>query len=180
VWVLVVEQPVEAAGQGVERAVAGEGVLWALAVVDDGAHLVVVPAVAVVVGDDDGGVLPVVRGLQPVHGVHDEVLLVQRVGLGRVRVLVDSGLEVADGGHLPGVHRAPEVGQVVLVVGLAVVPDLGDRGGRQMVRVGGGPVVLEGFEGVVVVLDGFAANAAVYLGVEADTCAYAEASTAWG
>src|SRR3954447_15908109 len=44
--------------------------------VDDRAHLVVVPTVAVIIGDDDCSVLPVLRVLQSIDGVDEEALLV--------------------------------------------------------------------------------------------------------
>ena len=83
----------------------------------------VVPAVGVVVGDDDGGGFPVPAVLQPVDGVDQEPLLVQRRGVAGMSVLVRRGLEEADPGHVPVVHRTPEVGEVVLMIGLVGFAD---------------------------------------------------------
>src|SRR5436853_216911 len=86
--------------------------LRTLVVVEDGAHLVGVPTVGVVVGKGDRGGFPVSARLDAVDRVDQEVLFVERVGAGGVAVLVDRGLEVAHCWHLPGVHGVPEVGQV--------------------------------------------------------------------
>ena len=76
-----------------------------IGLVDDRAHLVVVPAIAVVVGDHHGGVLPVRGLLQPVECLNQEALLVQGAGVPGVPVLVGRGFEEADRRHGPGVHR---------------------------------------------------------------------------
>ena len=44
--------------------------------VDDGTHGVVIPTIGIVIGDDDGGIGPFLRLLQPVDGIHQEGLLV--------------------------------------------------------------------------------------------------------
>ena len=56
---------------------------------------VVVEAVGVVVGDDDGGAGPVRCLLQGVDLVGDELLLIQRVGVAGVPVLISGGLQEA-------------------------------------------------------------------------------------
>src|SRR4029077_19589236 len=111
--------------------------------VDDGRHDVVVPAVRVVVGDHDRGVVPELGPLDRVDRVHQEVLLVDRVGVARVPVLVLGGLEVAHRRQVPLAEGLEEPAQVVLVVGRSATPDLGDAGRRGVVRVGRGLVVLE-------------------------------------
>src|SRR5215467_1778638 len=87
--------------------------------VDDRRHDVVVPAVRVVVGDHDRGAAPELGPLDRVDRVHQEVLLVDRVGVARVPVLVRGGLEVAHGGQVPLAEGLEEPAQVVLVVGRA-------------------------------------------------------------
>src|SRR6185437_1359477 len=82
--------------------------------VHDLRRLVVVPAVGVVVGDHDRGGLPERRLLDLVDGVHQERLLIQRVGVAGVAVLVPGCLEEADLGHVAGRERLVEPGQVVL------------------------------------------------------------------
>src|SRR5205823_3224259 len=103
--------------------------------VDDLRRDVVVPAVGVVVGDDDRGRRPELGLLQLVDLLREEGLLVQRVGVARVTVLVLARLEVADGRQVPRLQRGVEVGQVVLVVGLVGVADGLDRRRRQVLRV---------------------------------------------
>src|ERR1035438_8888755 len=105
--------------------------------------LVVVPAVGVVPGDHDGRGLPVLGLLDLVDRVHQERLLVQRVGVAGMAVLVLRGLQVADRWHVPVGERGVEVGQVVLVVGLVGVADGGLRRRRQVLGVGRGLEVLE-------------------------------------
>src|SRR5215470_17138598 len=97
----------------------------------------------VVVGDHDRGAAPELGPLDRVDRVHQEVLLVDRVGVARVPVLVRGGLEVAHGGQVPLAEGLEEPAQVVLVVGRAAPPDLGHAGRRGVVRVGRGLVVLE-------------------------------------
>ena len=105
----------------------------------------VVPAVGVVVGDDDGGAGPEGRLLDGVDHVDDEGLLVERVGVAGVAVLVAGGLQEADCGHVAGGESSGEVVRVVLVVGGdRVGADGCDRGGTDVVEVGGAGVVLEG------------------------------------
>src|SRR6201996_2163283 len=126
------------AERGVGRRVVGP--------VDDRRHGAVVPAVRVVVGDDDRGRRPVLGLLDRVDRVDQEVLLVGRVGVAGVAVLVGGGLEVAHRGQLGAagaVEGVTEVRHVVLVVGLVRVADLRQRTRRQVVRVRGGRVVLE-------------------------------------
>ena len=103
----------------------------------------VVPAVRVVVGDDDRGALPLLGLLQRVDLLDQEVLLVDRVGVAGVAVLVLTGLEEADRGQVAVPERLAEVGQVVLVVGLVGVADGGLGRRRQVLGVRGRLVVLE-------------------------------------
>src|SRR5918911_3696482 len=103
----------------------------------------VVPAAGVVLGDDDGCILPARKLLEAVDRIDQEVLLVERVGVACVPVLIGRGLEEANLGQMPGVCGSPEVREVVLVVRLIGLADHGRRTGRQVFRVGGGLVVLE-------------------------------------
>src|SRR6185312_1394844 len=114
--------------------------------VDDGRGNVVVPAVRVVVGDDDRGRVPVLGVLDRVDLVDDERLLVEWVGVAGVAVLVRRCLEVRHRGQgraAGAVQRLVEVRPVVFVVGLVGVADLRRGGRREVVRVRGGRVVLE-------------------------------------
>ena len=61
------------------------------------------------------------RLLQEVDGVHDERLLVERIGVAGVAILIAGGLQEADRREVAGVDRVKEVVHVVLVVaGVAV------------------------------------------------------------
>src|SRR5208282_2393752 len=53
----------------------------AVRLIDDGVHLVVVPSVGIVVGDDDRGVVPVLAALDGVHNLDQPGLLVQGIGI---------------------------------------------------------------------------------------------------
>src|SRR5580700_957782 len=132
----------EAAQRECRRGAHG-GVGRGVGAVHDRGGLVVVPAVGVVVGDHDRRRPPERGLLDLVDGVDQEVLLVDRVGVAGVPVLVLRRLQVADRGQVVDLQRRVEVGQVVLVVGLVRVADREHRAGRQVLRVGGGRVVLE-------------------------------------
>ncbi len=68
--------------------------------------MMVVPAVGVIVGDDDGGAGPEGRGFDGVDLVDDEGLLVERIGVAGVSILISRGLEEADGGQVAGGEAA--------------------------------------------------------------------------
>jgi hypothetical protein len=80
-----------------------EGVHGPGGLVDDRTHLVVVPAVRVVVGDDHSSTRPVLLLLQKVDNVDHERPLVERIGVTGVAVLVARRLQIADGGEVAGV-----------------------------------------------------------------------------
>jgi len=84
---------------------------------------VVVPAVGVVVGDDDGRARPIGRALERVEGARDEVLLVERVGVRRVGVLERRCLQERDLREVSVLEGRVEVLEVVLVVDVTVVDD---------------------------------------------------------
>ena len=159
-------------GAGAARAGPGEGVASRVGRVGHTGVRVVVPAVGVVIGDDDRGVLPVRGLLQRVDLVGDPVLLVERVGVGGVPVRPARRLEERHRGQCRRRQFAladrgdqlVEVARVVLVVrrvelrhaadvGLGVGADRLQPGERvltgcagrdgQVVRVGGRGVVLE-------------------------------------
>ncbi len=90
---------------------------------------VIIPAVGVVVGDDDGGAGPELRLLDGVDGGDDEGLLVERIGVAWVSVLGSGGLEEADGRQVACSESSGEVLRVVLVVGRIGGADGGNRGG---------------------------------------------------
>src|SRR5690349_24080238 len=46
--------------------------------------------------------------------------------------------------HIAAIDRRPEIGQIVLVIGLICLADHGCRRRRQMMRIGGRQIVLKG------------------------------------
>src|SRR5271156_4313865 len=90
----------------------GEGIHGSSGLVYDRTHLVVIPAVGVVISDDHGGARPILLLLQKVDYGGDEGLLVQRIGVAGVTVLVTGRLEVAHGGEVAGVDGVEEVVRV--------------------------------------------------------------------
>ena len=82
----------------------------------DGTHLVVVPTVGIIPGDDLRCVLPLLRSHQGVDDVHDEDLFVDRIRIAGMAILLRPGLHVAHGRQPTLVQRCEEVRQVVLVV----------------------------------------------------------------
>ena len=68
--------------------------------IDDRVHGVVVPAIGVIVGDDDRRFLPFIAGHDRVDRLHDEGLFVEWIGIARVAVRIGGGLEEAYGGHM--------------------------------------------------------------------------------
>ena len=116
-------------GQGgavAARPGAGEGVGHGGGRVARRARGVVVPAVGVVVGDDDGRGGPGRGLLQGVDLVDEEALLVERVGVGGVAVLVARGLAEADGRQRGGWEVATADGGDELVEVIGVVLVVGD------------------------------------------------------
>src|SRR5580704_1374262 len=104
----------------------------------------IVPTVGVVVGDDDGGVAPVLGLRQEVDGVDDESLFIKRIGVAGVTVLIAGGLQEADGREVAGIDGVEEIVGVVLVIaGIALLSDGGHRRWTGVVQVLGGDVVLE-------------------------------------
>ena len=127
--------------------------------VHDRAVHVVVVAVRVVVGDEDRGAAPVGQRLDLVHLVDEPGLLVDRVGARRMAALELRRLQVGDGREVGRRQRAVvdrrdevvERRDVVLVVGGVEVArrrrvgtDDAQRGRRQVVRIRGRGVEVEG------------------------------------
>src|SRR4029077_8317298 len=71
---------------GAAEADARQRVVGDLRLVDERIHHVVVPAIGIVVGDDDRGVFPQRARLQGIDGAHHELLLVERIGVARVSI----------------------------------------------------------------------------------------------
>ena len=98
----------------------------------DGTHHVIIPAIRIVPGNDHGHVFPLGQGLQGVDGIDQEELFIQWGRIPRMLILRLFGLQKADGGELTCGRRIPEIGEVVLMVGLVRLADHLDRTRRQV------------------------------------------------
>src|SRR5262249_46927279 len=105
----------------------------------------VVPSVRVIVQDNYGCGAPERALLKSVDRIDQEGLLIKRVGVASMTVLVGRRLEIAHSRHVPSIHCCPEVAEVVLMIGLIRLANLGDRAGRQVVWVRCRSIVLERF-----------------------------------
>jgi len=79
---------------------------------------VVVPAVGIVIGDEDGHRFPLRQLLQGVYGLNQKLLFEQRGGVGRVASVRLAGFDETNGREVSAVGRVPEIGEGVIVVGL--------------------------------------------------------------
>src|ERR1043165_7617034 len=81
----------------------------------------VIPAIGVVIGNDDGGMLPFRPLFEEINHLDDPFLLIERTGIAGMSILIAGGLDVADGGKVSSLDGVEEVVSVVLVVCPAVV-----------------------------------------------------------
>src|SRR5262249_37495705 len=121
----------------------GKHVGYAGGLVQNRSHLVIVPAVRIIVHDDDGRAAPIVGLLDCVDGCYDELLLIERVRVAGVAVLVGRGFQEANRWQIAVLEGGEEIGDVVLVVGHTVEPDFGDRRWGRVAWVRRGGVVVE-------------------------------------
>src|SRR5579859_738857 len=131
--------------RGAAAAWRSECVVWIVRLAQDRAEQVVVPAVGVVVGDDNCRGVPARKLLKAVDGLYQERLLVQRIGVASVAVLVTGRLEVANGRQFVRICRGPEIRQIILVIGRPRMPDLVHGCRCQVGRICGLRKVLERF-----------------------------------
>src|SRR5579864_3276098 len=105
----------------------------------------VVPAVRVVIKNHNCGIGPLWPVLEKIDRVHDERLLVQRIGISRVSVLEASSFQETDCGKITGGYCVKEIVDVVLILGNGVewLSNCRYRGGTCMSRVRGRCIVLE-------------------------------------
>ena len=111
----------------------------------------VVPAVGVVIEDDHGDLRPFRALLQRVDDMHEEILLVERVGIAGMAVLERRCLQEAHRRQVVGTERIEEVVNVVIVVGRLrrvgaadqAVPDRLDRTRTRVRGIAGRLVILE-------------------------------------
>ncbi len=83
---------------------AGQSISRASRLIHNRAHLMVVPAVRVVIGDHYRGVVPIRRLLQSINDVYDKRLLIERIGISRVPILKSLRLQEADRRKVPLLH----------------------------------------------------------------------------
>jgi len=81
----------------------------------------VIPPIGIVVQNHNCGTPPARLFLQHVEEVHDEILLIQRVGVAGVAILVGRGLNKADRWQVAVLYCIVEPGDVVTVVGRTIV-----------------------------------------------------------
>ena len=93
----------------------------------------VVPAVGVVVGNDDGSTGPEGLGFQCVDHVHNECLLVQRIRVSGMGILVSRRLQEADCGKITRCECIVKVVNVVLMI--SRIPLLSDCSGARRAGV---------------------------------------------
>src|ERR1700722_6985429 len=99
---------------------------------------VVVPAVGIVVGEDDHGMVPLRALLDGIDHLDKECLLIKRIGETGVAVAISRGLKEADGGKVIDIERVEEIAQIILMIAAAVIgvsDNLGEcRAGVKRVR----------------------------------------------
>src|SRR5215510_16163161 len=103
----------------------------------------IVPAVRVVIQNDNRSFLPE-RGFHYcVYGMHQERLLVDWIRVSGMTILIGGGLQVADGRQIAGSQSSEEIAEIVLMIRLIRLPDRSDW--RQVMLVVCAGVVLERF-----------------------------------
>jgi hypothetical protein len=95
-----------------------------LRIIQNGAHLMIVPTIGIVIENYDGGAAPFRLMLEEIDRANNEPLLVQRILISRVTVLETRSLEEADGRKIARGNGVEEIVNIVLVVGDACVADL--------------------------------------------------------
>ena len=100
----------------------GERIIGDLRLVDDRIHHVVVPAIEIVVGDDDGGIFPKRVGLDGVDSVDDERLLVERIRVAGVTIEGRFRFDKAYRRELTCRQRRKEISKIVESVNVRVIP----------------------------------------------------------
>lgn len=90
----------------------------------------VIPAVRIIVVDDDGRVRPIRRALEQIDHVHDERLFVDGIGVAGVAILESGSFQIAHGGHVASADGGVEIIDVVLMIRrIALLAD--HRGGSR-------------------------------------------------
>src|SRR5271170_1273740 len=97
----------------------------------------VVPAVGIVIRNHHCGTTPGGQAFQEVDRVHDESLLVKRVGISGVAVLITRSLKEAHGRKIASGSGGVEILDIVLVVGPALMSDFRQGNRTGMSGIGG-------------------------------------------
>src|SRR5262249_569546 len=100
-----------------------ESVRRGLRLMDDWAHLMVVPTIGVIVEDEDSRILPFRTPHEEVDRFDHERLFIQRIRVLGVTVLESGGLQERDLRHVARVHRIEEIVDVVLMIRAICEPD---------------------------------------------------------
>src|SRR5690348_17779757 len=103
----------------------------------------IVPTVRIIPVDDDSRLLPFVGLLKPIDNVDQKQLLIEGGRVIGMAVLSAPCLQEAHGRHVAAIDRNPEIGEIVLVIGLIGLADHGCRCRRQMMRIRSRKVVLK-------------------------------------
>jgi hypothetical protein len=83
----------------------------------------VVPAIGVVIKDDNRRALPERRPLDCVDRIHQECLFVDRIRVAGMAILVRSGFQVADSWEIAGGKGREKIAEIVLVIRLIRLTD---------------------------------------------------------
>src|ERR1700733_2299864 len=134
----------ESRGSAPASAISSEHVGAGCGLVHDGRHLVIVPAVGIVIGNYDGRGRPSGLALQKVDYVYQELLFVDGIGISGMSVLKPRGLQIANRGEVTRFHRGVEIVDVILMVGcVASLADHGRGSGARVSQIRRGLVILE-------------------------------------
>src|SRR5438270_1668906 len=87
----------------------------------DRAHLMVVPAVRIIIQNDDRRGSPEPRQHDRIHRAYEEILLQERIGVPGMAILGGNRLQEADRGHISSSEGVEEVVKRILVIGPAIV-----------------------------------------------------------
>src|ERR1041385_6330010 len=105
----------------------------------------IVPAVGIVIRYYYRSFFPLWRSLQAIDGFHEKLLFEQRTRVSSMTVLVAGCLEITYRGQATRIKGVKKSRQIVLMVGLTVVTDLGDIPGWKVLWIRGRCKILKRF-----------------------------------
>src|SRR5215831_1368020 len=103
----------------------------------------VVPAVGIVIEDEDGCALPCGLLLQEVDEIYQESLLIERIRVSGMAVLVSLRLDETHRWETPRTHSLVKILQIVIMVGRTGMPDLCNGCRTHVLGIGRGRIILE-------------------------------------